>query len=104
VDEGQDFQTHWWVPMQYLLADPANGVFYVFRDDNQNIYQTATELPDGMETFRLKNMDAVLYVGCSRARNHLVVFADAALPKSTKWKLKHPDVPIPPPELKESSF
>ena len=53
VDEGQDFQTHWWVPLQYLLADPANGIFYVFQDDNQNIYQTAAELPDGMESFGL---------------------------------------------------
>lgn len=232
VDEGQDIQTHWWVPLQYLLADPASGVFYVFRDDNQNIYQTATELPDGMEPFWLRNnvrntqhihravlafyrspktptakgptgrppeilfyddepalkqhlrqalhrltvqegigskdivlltprtrersalwrfgalgnfrltdhwppgpneiyctsvylfkglespvviiaevypstnqdMDAVLYVGCSRARNHLVVLADAALPKSTTWKLKHPDVPAPPSELEEAPF
>ncbi|MEI2692070.1 MAG: hypothetical protein V9H69_21135 [Anaerolineae bacterium] len=55
VDEGQDFQTHWWVPLQYLLADPAHGIFYVFQDDNQNIYQTVTELPDGMEPFWLKN-------------------------------------------------
>lgn len=53
VDEGQDFQTHWWVPLQYLLADPTNGIFYLFQDDNQNIYQTAAELPDGMESFGL---------------------------------------------------
>lgn len=38
VDEGQDFQDNWWLPLQLLLRDPDEGTFYVFYDDNQNIY------------------------------------------------------------------
>lgn len=53
VDEGQDFQEHWWVPLQCLLADPDRGIFYVFYDDNQNLYQTTFALPPGLERFPL---------------------------------------------------
>lgn len=38
VDEAQDFQDNWWLPLQLLLEDPDEGVFYLFYDDNQNIY------------------------------------------------------------------
>lgn len=38
VDEGQDFQDNWWLPLQLMLQDPDEGVLYVFYDDNQNIY------------------------------------------------------------------
>lgn len=38
VDEGQDFQDNWWVPLQFLLEQPDEGTFYIFYDDNQNIY------------------------------------------------------------------
>lgn len=38
VDEGQDFLPEWWLPLQMLLRDPDNGTFYIFYDDNQNIY------------------------------------------------------------------
>ncbi|RMF28380.1 MAG: hypothetical protein D6759_15920, partial [Chloroflexi bacterium] len=53
VDEGQDFQEHWWVPLQCLLEDPDQGIFYVFYDDNQNLYQTRFALPEGLERFAL---------------------------------------------------
>ena len=53
VDEGQDFQEHWWVPLQCLLEDPDRGIFYVFYDDNQNLYQTRFALPEGLEPFPL---------------------------------------------------
>jgi hypothetical protein len=53
VDEGQDFQEHWWVPLQCLLTDPDRGIFYVFYDDNQNLYQTTLVLLDGLERFPL---------------------------------------------------
>lgn len=39
VDEGQDFKDSWWLPLQCLLHDPDNGIFYVFFDDNQNLYR-----------------------------------------------------------------
>jgi superfamily I DNA/RNA helicase len=38
VDEAQDFQESWWLPLQLLLEDPDGGTFYIFYDDNQNIY------------------------------------------------------------------
>ncbi len=54
VDEGQDFKTDWWVPLQYLLPDPDHSILYVFYDDNQNIYQAASDLPTGLENFPLR--------------------------------------------------
>ena len=45
VDEGQDFHDNWWVPLQCLLHDPDQGIFYVFFDDNQNLYRTAQTIP-----------------------------------------------------------
>jgi hypothetical protein len=36
-----------------------------------------------------QNLDAVLYVGCSRARNHLVIFGEAALPEDIRSRLEH---------------
>jgi len=53
VDEGQDFQQHWWFPLQCLLQDPDRGIFYIFYDDNQNLYQRGFALPDGLERFPL---------------------------------------------------
>ena len=38
VDEAQDFLEEWWLPLQMLLAEPDEGTFYLFYDDNQNIY------------------------------------------------------------------
>lgn len=45
VDEGRDFYTHWFAALSYLLADPDNGVFYVFYDDNQDLYARDFHLP-----------------------------------------------------------
>lgn len=53
VDEGQDFQSHWWVPLLALLEDRERGVFYVFYDDNQNLYQTERALPPGLAHYPL---------------------------------------------------
>lgn len=39
VDEAQDFQENWWLPLQLLLEEPDEGTFYIFYDDNQNIYE-----------------------------------------------------------------
>lgn len=36
VDEGQDFKETYWIGLSALLRE--NGIFYVFYDDNQNLY------------------------------------------------------------------
>lgn len=36
VDEGQDFDELWWVPLDLLRRK--NGAFYIFYDDNQRLY------------------------------------------------------------------
>lgn len=41
VDEGQDFADTWWVTLEALLADPADGPLCIFYDENQRIYSTA---------------------------------------------------------------
>jgi hypothetical protein len=53
VDEAQDFADTWWVPLPDLLRDPQNGVFYVFFDDNQRIYQQISNIPMEGEPFIL---------------------------------------------------
>jgi len=53
VDEGQDFRDNWWVPLQCLLHDPDRGIFYVFFDDNQNLYRTAQNIPLELAPFAL---------------------------------------------------
>ena len=45
VDEGQDFKEDWWLALQELLRDQENGIFYVFFDDNQNLYRGADHIP-----------------------------------------------------------
>lgn len=50
VDEGQDFKSEWWLTIQRLINE--NGKFYIFADDNQNIYQGA-KYPDNMTILRL---------------------------------------------------
>lgn len=38
VDEGQDLDSVWWLPLLDLLRDPSHGVVYVFGDLNQDLY------------------------------------------------------------------
>ncbi|HEX9068125.1 MAG TPA: NERD domain-containing protein [Ktedonobacterales bacterium] len=45
ADEGQDFAELWWVTLMELLADSQHGVFYIFYDDNQRIYNQSAPLP-----------------------------------------------------------
>jgi hypothetical protein len=53
VDEGQDFRDNWWLPLQWLLRKPDTGIFYVFFDDNQNIYHAMQKIPLELEPFPL---------------------------------------------------
>lgn len=45
VDEGQDFHANWWITLQELLDDGRDGVFYIFQDERQAIYQQSPDLP-----------------------------------------------------------
>ena len=45
VDEAQDFCGHWWVALDSLFRDPAERVYYVFHDPNQNLFRRAVSLP-----------------------------------------------------------
>lgn len=45
VDEAQDFEDVWWIPLRDLLKDPENGIFYVFFDDNQRLYHQIGSIP-----------------------------------------------------------
>jgi hypothetical protein len=38
VDEGQDFKSTYWEPLQMLLKDPDHGHLYIFYDDSQRLY------------------------------------------------------------------
>ncbi len=44
VDEGQDFRDEWWEIIIELLREKQNGIFYVFFDNNQNIYRRHASL------------------------------------------------------------
>ncbi|CAN5753274.1 ATP-binding domain-containing protein [soil metagenome] len=38
VDEGQDFDDIWWLTLESLQADPVDGIFFLFYDDNQLLF------------------------------------------------------------------
>lgn len=52
-DEGQDFREEFWVPLELLLSDYDQDPFYVFYDDNQNIYARAGTFPIQNQPFTL---------------------------------------------------
>jgi superfamily I DNA/RNA helicase len=67
VDEGQDFQDGWWLPLQMLLRDPDDGILYIFFDDNQRIYVHHGQFPISGSPF-------LLTVNCRNTQNiHNVV-------------------------------
>jgi hypothetical protein len=53
VDEGQDFGSEYWLPLEMLLADERASTFYLFYDPNQAIYQRAETFPDLGDPFLL---------------------------------------------------
>lgn len=53
VDEGQDFRAEWWEVLPWLLHDPANGILYVFYDDNQRVYRDRSPIPIQAEPYVL---------------------------------------------------
>lgn len=53
VDEGQDFQEDWWIPLQTLLHHPDQGILYIFYDDNQRLYDRPNTFPVDEPPFSL---------------------------------------------------
>ena len=54
VDEGQDFQSDWWMPLELINTDGDEGTMYVFFDPNQNLYvDKNSSLPALGEPFQL---------------------------------------------------
>jgi hypothetical protein len=67
VDEGQDFQENWWIPLQMLLRDPDDGILYIFFDDNQRLYVRHGAFP-------IQQPPYLLSVNCRNTQNiHQVV-------------------------------
>lgn len=44
-DEGQDFREEYWLPLDSLLTDDKTSPFYIFYDDNQNLYSRVSTFP-----------------------------------------------------------
>ncbi len=61
VDEAQDFEDAWWIPLQSLLRDPDEGIFYIFFDEAQCLYNQELEFPIVDEPY-------VLDVNCRNTR------------------------------------
>ncbi|MEJ7838869.1 MAG: ATP-binding domain-containing protein [Thermomicrobiales bacterium] len=53
ADEGQDFDESWWTSLSYLLHDPEGGVFFIFRDLQQDIYGRDDGVPFSNPPFPL---------------------------------------------------
>lgn len=49
IDEAQDFEADYWIPIPELLKDSINGVLYVFFDNNQRVYTQLSHIPISKE-------------------------------------------------------
>lgn len=80
-DEGQDFREEFWLPLELLLTDYESSPFYVFYDDNQNLYSRAGTFPISDEPFSLTT-------NCrNTAPIHLAAYA------------RYKGVPVTPPDI-----
>lgn len=55
VDEGQDFEPAWLMILRGTLRNPLQDIFYVFYDDNQNLWRKEAFAPTGMPLIPLKD-------------------------------------------------
>lgn len=62
VDEGQDFESTWWVPLMETLENSKTDIFYIFYDDNQVLYERQLSFPIAYEPFHLSE-------NCRNTRN-----------------------------------
>jgi predicted kinase len=51
VDEAQDLETEWWVPLVTVVPD--DGALWVFYDPQQDIYSRSSSMPSGLVSFTL---------------------------------------------------
>lgn len=54
VDEGQDFEEGWLPAVEALLADPVQGILYVFHDDNQRVHSRMQAITAHVPNFGLR--------------------------------------------------
>lgn len=62
VDEAQDFNASWWLPLQCLLDDLKDGLLYIFYDDNQSIYR------EGAKNFPIEDAPITLGENCRNTK------------------------------------
>jgi hypothetical protein len=48
IDEAQDFHSDWLTSLEMCLRDSNDGLFYIFYDDNQNIYRRPSDMPTSL--------------------------------------------------------
>jgi hypothetical protein len=53
VDEGQDFRSEFWLPVEWLLRDSKESHLFVFHDQNQALYTRSQSIPIHDEPFLL---------------------------------------------------
>lgn len=53
VDEGQDFDSTWWIPLTEVLRNPEESILYIFYDDNQLLYNRRLSFPISAPPFTL---------------------------------------------------
>lgn len=53
VDEGQDFPESFWLPLEMLIRDEKESIFYIFFDQNQAIYHHPPKFPFEDDPFLL---------------------------------------------------
>lgn len=53
ADEGQDFDGTWWITLNDLLHVPDEGIFYIFLDEQQDLYGREHDLPFAMPPLTL---------------------------------------------------
>jgi hypothetical protein len=87
ADEGQDFHENWWIALSTLLKDK-DGIFYVFYDDNQNLYNVSSTF-SGL----IQEEPVQLMINCRNTQNiHKVVaaFHDQNSPMQSRGPLGKP--------------
>jgi hypothetical protein len=62
-DEGQDFNSDFWIPLELLLSDDNASPFYIFFDDNQDLYHRASDF------FPIKLAPFPLTMNCRNTKN-----------------------------------
>lgn len=94
VDEGQDFSSAMWAGLQALMNAPEQGIFYVFFDAEQGIYQAGSEFPVKVSDIALmRNLR-----NTHQIHQHLInYYPGDARPESSEIDGLEPEIiPVPP--------